>query len=107
MALVLGTWFARRGDGVTARQPVRVPWFIGGFILLSALFTVFPQWQPVAHGVTVVARALLTLTLFCIGAGLDRRAIRTVGARPFVHGLLLWIPIASATPAALLAGWIR
>ena len=107
VALLLGAWFARRGDGTTARQPVRVPWFIGGFILLSALFTAFPDRQAVAHGVTAVSRGLLTLTLFFIGAGLDRRAVRTVGARPFVHGLLLWILIASATLAALLAGWIR
>jgi uncharacterized integral membrane protein (TIGR00698 family) len=107
VALGLGMWFAQRSGGATQRQPVRVPWFIGGFLALSALFTFLPSWQPAARSVTAVARSLLTLTLFLIGAGLDRSAARTVGARPFVHGLLLWILIASATLAALLAGWIK
>lgn len=107
VALGLGMWFAQRGDGTAARRPVRIPWFIGGFLALSALFTFLPSWQPAARSVTSVARSLLTLTLFLIGAGLDRSAARLVGARPFVHGLLLWILIASATLAALLAGWIK
>lgn len=107
VALVLGAWFARHGDGAATRQPVRIPWFIGGFIALSALFTWLPSWQPAARAVTAGARSMLTLTLFFIGAGLDRSAVRAVGARPFIHGLLLWILIASATLAALLAGWIR
>lgn len=107
VALGLGMWFAHRGNGATRRQPVRIPWFIGGFLMLSAVFTFLPSWQPAAPSVTAIARALLTLTLFLIGTGLDRSAARMVGARPFVHGLLLWILIASATLAALLAGWIN
>ena len=53
------------------------------------------------------ARIALTLTLFFIGAGLDRAAVRTVGARPFIHGLLLWLVVGSGTLAAIMAGWIR
>lgn len=107
VALVLGTWFARREKATPTSRSVRLPWFIGGFVLVSALFTAFPQWQAAARGVTQGSRSLLTLTLYFIGAGLDRQAVRTVGARPFVHGLLLWIAIATLTLVALLAHWIR
>ncbi len=108
VALVLGAWFARGKTGATGRRrTIRIPWFIAGFIALSALFTLLPAVRPWAHGVTIVSRSLLTLTLFFIGAGLDRGALHSVGARPFVHGLLLWIIIASATLAALHVGWIR
>ncbi len=107
VALGLGAWFGRGIDGPANRRRVRIPWFIAGFVALSALFTLFPQWRFAAHGVAVVSQSLLTLTLFFIGAGLDRRALDTVGVRPFLLGMLLWIAIASMTLAALLAGWIR
>lgn len=107
VALVLGAWFARRGDGAASRQPVRIPWFIGGFLLLSAVFTFRPEWQPAAHYVSLAAKAMLTLTLFFIGASLDRAVVRKVGARPFLHGLVLWLLIGSATLGAIVIGWIR
>ncbi len=106
VAFALGLWF-RRGTAGGRRTAARIPWFIGGFIALSAVFTLLPSWHPAAQLVTAVAKSLLTLTLFFIGAGLDRAAIRAVGARPFVHGLLLWLVIGSASLAAIMIGWVR
>jgi uncharacterized integral membrane protein (TIGR00698 family) len=106
VALALGAWFARRGETTGSRR-VTVPWFIGGFVGLSALFTFVPAWQPAAHAVLTASRSLLTLTLFFIGAGLDRRAVSTVGPRPFFHGLLLWLMVATTTLAAISVGLIK
>jgi uncharacterized membrane protein YadS len=86
---------------------VKVPWFIAGFVALSALFTFLSAAAPAAPWIVRGARIALTLTLFLIGAGLDRAAVRTVGARPFVHGLLLWLVVGSSTLAAIMVGWIR
>lgn len=107
VALGLGLLHARRQASGARHSKPALPWFIGGFIALSALFTAFPAWQPAAHGISLVSRSLLTLTLFFIGAGLNRPAVREVGARPFVHGLVLWIAIGSATLAAIKLGWIH
>lgn len=107
VALGLGALFARRDGGRDGRARVNVPWFIAGFIALSAMFTAVPDWQPAAHDILLVSRALLTLTLFFIGACLDREAVRTVGVRPLVHGFLLWIIIGSGTLGAICGGWIR
>jgi uncharacterized integral membrane protein (TIGR00698 family) len=107
VALALGGWSARKAADGGQRPQVAIPWFIGGFVLLSALFTAFPAWQPAAHAISAAARAALTLTLFLIGTGLDRRAVRTVGARPFLHGVGLWLLVASATLGAIQVGWIR
>jgi uncharacterized integral membrane protein (TIGR00698 family) len=106
VAFALGAWF-RRGSAGGRRAVVRLPWFIGGFIALSAVFTLLPSWHPAVGLVTAAAKLLLTLTLFLIGAGLDRAALRAVGARPFVQGLLLWLIVGSASLAAIKAGWIR
>jgi len=109
VALAAGWWFARRNDGTgtTAKRGVKPPLFIAGFVALSALFTFLPAIAPAAPWIVRAARAALTLTLFLIGAGLDRASIRAVGARPFVHGVLLWLLVGSGTLAALKLGWIR
>jgi uncharacterized integral membrane protein (TIGR00698 family) len=108
VALVLGGWFARgRTAGTGAKRGVKPPWFIGGFIALSALFTCAPAVAPAAPWIVRGARAALTLTLFLIGAGLDRASVRAVGARPFIHGLLLWVLVGGATLAAIELGWVR
>ena len=106
VALALGAWFARR-DGKTRHTGTKIPWFIGGFLALSALFTFVPAIQPAAHVILAIAKAFLTLTLFLIGTGLSQAALKTVGVRPFVFGVLLWLAAMGGSLAGILAGWIR
>jgi len=107
VALVLGAWFQRGSGSCHARRGVRVPWFIAGFIAISTLFTFVPALSPAVQPVSRVSRALLTLTLYLIGTGLSRTVVRSVGAGPLLHALLLWIAIGSASLAAILMGLIR
>ena len=82
------------------------PWFILGFLIAAALVT----WIPVLHDagklVETVARRCLVATLFLIGASLTREALKSVGFRPFLQGLLLWLLVGSATLAAVFFGLI-
>ncbi len=50
------------------------------------------------------ARRLLVLTLFLIGAGLSREALRRVGLRPLILGVTLWLLVASLGLGAVKAG---
>lgn len=107
VALVLGVWF-RRGAGQDAgRNRVGAPWFIAGFIAVSALFTFVPGLQPAARPVGLLSHALLTLTLYLIGSGLSRNVVRALGARPLIHALLLWIVMGGASLAAVRIGLIH
>ncbi len=106
VALALGYWAARR-DGTTRHSGLPVPWFIGGFLALSALFTFVPYLQPGAPWIAAVTRALLTLTLFLIGTSLDRAAVATIGLRPLGLGILLWLAVIAGSLGAILAGWIH
>ena len=106
VALGLGWWFSRR-ENRSQTTPLRLPWFIAGFLILSALFTFVPGLTAWQSGVAHVAHALLTLTLFLIGAGLNRHVVRAAGARPFLHGVILWLVISTATLAAIKSGLIH
>jgi uncharacterized membrane protein YadS len=49
----------------------------------------------------------LTVTLFLIGAGLNRETLRKVGIRPLLQGLTLWVIVGAGTLAVILFNWIR
>ena len=70
---------------------IKIPWFIGYFILAMILNTYLPILQSVSPIIVGIAKAGLTLTLFLIGAGLSVSAIKTVGIRPLFLALILWI----------------
>ncbi|WP_151089040.1 YeiH family protein [Hymenobacter baengnokdamensis] len=72
---------------------VKIPYFIFGFIGAMLLNTFVPAVRPLGPVLVGLAKIGLTLTLFFIGAGLSARVVRSVGARPYVLGLLLWLVI--------------
>jgi len=86
--LALGTAYAFRRRG-SAR--IAFPWFILFFLLASVLRTYVPA-QDVTWDVLVrIARIGLTVTLFLIGSALSRKSLASVGIRPLVLGLVLWL----------------
>lgn len=77
--------------------PAKKPWFIAWFLIAAAVVTWIPALQPAGHIVELIAKRVLVLTLFLIGLGLSKETIRSVGIRPFVMGVLLWIIVGSTT----------
>jgi uncharacterized integral membrane protein (TIGR00698 family) len=109
MTLALGALMARRRrrDGeveAADAPPVKKPWFIAGFLVMAALVTWVPALHGAGHWVAVAAHHVLVLTLFLIGAGLSREALRSVGFRPFLQGLVLWLVVALLGLAAVRMG---
>jgi uncharacterized integral membrane protein (TIGR00698 family) len=99
---------ALSGSGVEAEDalPVKKPWFIGGFLLVAALVTWVPALHTAGHLVAAASHHVLVLTLFLIGAGLSREALKNVGFRPFLQGLLLWLIVAAAGLGVVKLGWL-
>jgi uncharacterized integral membrane protein (TIGR00698 family) len=95
----LGLLVRRSGD----RRGPR-PWFILGFVGAAAFTTLVPGLRPAGHAVASVARQALVVTLFLVGAGMSRDAIRAVGPRSLLHGTALWMVVAGGTLAAIRAG---
>jgi uncharacterized integral membrane protein (TIGR00698 family) len=76
---------------------VKIPYFIGFFILALVANTYLPQVQIFAPQLVSISKIGLTITLFLIGAGLNRKVLKSVGFRPLVQGITLWVCIASFT----------
>ena len=81
-------------------QKVSIPWFIFFFILAMVVNTHLLAGAPqVGQIINHIARKGLTITLFFIGASLSRDVLKSVGVKPLVQGVLLWMVISLGTLA--------
>ena len=79
----------------TGKQKIKIPYFIGLFILAMILNTYLPAIHVVSTHVVDLAKTGLTVTLFLIGAGLSKSVLKAVGIKPLVQGITLWIVISA------------
>ena len=73
---------------------ISIPWFIVYFVIAILLNTFILDNVP-SIGIIIsgIARKCLTLMMFFIGASLSTDVLRTVGIKPLIQGILLWIVI--------------
>jgi uncharacterized integral membrane protein (TIGR00698 family) len=76
-------------------RKIKIPYFIGLFIVAMIINTYVPAVAIVSPYIIKIAKAGLTLTLFFIGAGLSRKVLLSVGFRPFLQSILLWVAISA------------
>lgn len=69
---------------------IKIPWFIGYFILAILLNTYFPFFDQVSSGITHFAKSGLNLTLFFIGSTLSIQTLKTIGLKPLALAIFLW-----------------
>lgn len=79
------------------KQKIKIPYFIGFFIIAMLINTYVPFVHSQSKILVAIAKAGLVLTLFLIGAGLSRKTLKSVGIKPLIQGVLLWITIASVS----------
>lgn len=72
---------------------ISIPWFIFLFILAMIINTYCAFPTILSSVITWIAKKGLILTLFFIGANLSKKTIKSVGIRPMLLAVLLWIII--------------
>lgn len=81
---------------------VKLPYFIALFVLAVMASTYIPVVHYMSPCLLVIAKAGLTLTLFLIGAGLSRNVLLSVGFKPLLQGVVLWVLISCITLYAVM-----
>ncbi|WP_267405459.1 MULTISPECIES: putative sulfate exporter family transporter [unclassified Chryseobacterium] len=69
---------------------IKIPWFIGYFILAILLNTYFPFFDTLSSGITIIAKSGLNLTLFLIGSTLSIQTLKTIDFKPLALAVFLW-----------------
>ena len=97
--LALVTSLIFRSDG----KKITIPWFILFFIVAMLINTyLLTDYPEVGKFIADIARKGLIITMFFIGASLSVDVIKSVGIRPLLQGVLLWIIISAASLAYIL-----
>ncbi|MEG1023466.1 MAG: putative sulfate exporter family transporter [Flavobacterium sp.] len=73
---------------------IKIPYFIGLFIVAMLLNSYVPETAVIAPHIVNIAKIGLTITLFLIGATLNVKTLKSVGVKPLLQGVFLWIFIA-------------
>ena len=97
LALVTSVIFRSEG------KKISIPWFILFFILAMLINTyLLADYPEIGKFIAGIARKGLIITMFFIGASLSVDVIKSVGIRPLLQGVLLWIIISAASLAYIL-----
>ncbi len=90
-----------------SKARVQWPWFILFFCLAALLNTLLPSLNLTFGVLNHLGKIGLTVTLFLIGTGLNRQTLRSVGPRPLLQGLTLWIVVGSTSLVLIVMNWIH
>ena len=84
-------------------KKISIPWFILWFIVAILLNTyVLKDCPEVGRFISGVARKLLIVTMFFIGASLSKSTLKAVGLKPLLQGVILWLVISVASLSYIL-----
>ena len=74
-----------------SKGKIKPPYFIGLFIIALVLNTYVPSINAMSSGIVSLSKAGLCLTLFLIGCGLPFKVIASIGIKPLLQGIILWM----------------
>lgn len=72
-------------------KKISIPWFIFFFILAMLANTYLPFVSTFGPAINSISKTALVVTLFLIGAGLSVEKIKSVGWKPLILGIVLWV----------------
>jgi uncharacterized integral membrane protein (TIGR00698 family) len=109
VSLITAAYMSRIAATAGEMKPkakVNIPWFIFLFIGASVLSTYVPRLMGTYADLNKLGRAGLTATLFLIGTSLSKKTLMSVGIKPFLQGVILWIAVGMASLGAIYTGLI-
>ena len=81
---------------------VKIPYFIGFFVLAILVNSYFPVIKEVTDYVVDFSKSSLKVALFLIGTGLSFQNLKNIGIKPLLLGIILWVVISIISLFAVL-----
>lgn len=79
------------------KSKISIPWFIFLFVLAMVINTYVALPAAFTDIMVWIARRGMVVTLFLIGASLSLASIKSVGIRPLLQAVLLWVVISASS----------
>ncbi|MGG2094582.1 YeiH family protein [Bacillus sp. S13(2024)] len=90
VAILIGIWF-QRGEGAGEKKSWRdvpIPWFIFGFLAVSAFHSLGIVPETIASNIVVIAYMLMAMAMAGLGLNVEFKTFRKLGTKAFVAGLI-------------------
>jgi uncharacterized integral membrane protein (TIGR00698 family) len=102
IAIAAGWWWRRSAKAASNSTPsaskvAAVPWFIGLFLIASAIATYVPSVQEWGGTVKIISGVGFQAALFLIGSGLSAKALQEVGWRALLLAVIVWVAVATSS----------
>jgi uncharacterized integral membrane protein (TIGR00698 family) len=72
-------------------KKIKIPWFIFLFVVAILINSFVPAVHPASPFIVALSKTGLKITLFLIGSGLTRELLKSVGFKPLIQGMMLWL----------------
>ena len=91
-----------QGESATnsAKVPL-IPFFVLGFIAVAILHNAFDLTTRLHDDIVLTSKLLLGAGLVALGSGVRWKAIRAIGPRPMLMGLMAWVIVGAVALAAV------
>lgn len=76
---------------------IKIPWFIGVFVLAIIVAHLFPQWQEGFAHLKWLGKKGMVIALLFIGSSISVSEIKETGSNTFLLGIILWIIIGGSS----------
>lgn len=96
LALVTALVFRKK------EKKISIPWFILFFVIAMVMNTYLALPESLTSSLIFWAKKGMTITLFLIGSGLSVKALKSVGVKPLVAGVVLWLFIGITSLLAIM-----
>jgi len=101
--LVVGaSWFIKSTEHSAKQTSSKWPYFIFLFLLASAASTFLPALKDVTTYFVSFSKIGLVLSLFFIGAGVNKKLLSSLDFKPLLQAMILWMLIASGSLVVIL-----
>jgi uncharacterized integral membrane protein (TIGR00698 family) len=75
------------------KSKIKIPWFIGLFLLSIIVSHFIPQFERLYQGLSSAGSRGMVLALFLIGSEVSVKDLKKAGWKSFAMGVLLWLSI--------------
>lgn len=90
VAILIGIWMSRtEGEGTkTSWKSIPIPWFILGFLAMSAVNSLGVVSASIANGIVVIAYMLIAMAMAGLGLNVDVVTFKRLGLKSFAAGFI-------------------
>lgn len=86
LAVILYSFILKRGENLTLKQHLKLPYYLWGFIIISLIVSFVPMPESIANNMELIGKVVLTIAMTAIGLKVGFKSLYFSGKKAVVFG---------------------